>query len=263
MHREALVVLVGGLLACEGSASSTTQDPSNPTGAGTEAGDEAHEPASECATAPVCSADALCEVTSCGGKTAAFNHFGCARTTCEADVDCMPTESCYPRAMGASCLPSSETCNEDDGSCGCVVTQDCSGVLGAHCLPTEFYPVDGYCDVGAFTCDTMAEWQAGLRAALAHHEGAGRAELVERLSSCSVTVADARSACGESPCALLCGLSECEGTDASACVAACEGSPLDATELQASILALAARGAPSCVCEICESGSACEATWGC
>ncbi len=262
-RRMPVVVALAGVLAlgCEvssdlpGASSDTEPDASSSSGE--------HEPESSCAEEPACDVESLCEATVCGGKVSSINHFGCARTTCQSDADCPDVERCYPRAMGASCLSSAFDCEPTEQGCQCAATNDCNGVLEAHCLPAEFYPVEGYCDLTAFECPDLQSWHESLRFASFSHDQAGRVQLAERLSSCSASVVDARFECGESPCTLGCQLSACEDVAMDECLAACEASTVEPSDLRALVTELAALPETTCACELCGEDDACAATWGC
>ena len=87
-------------------------------------------------------------------------------------------------------------CFEEDGACVCEATADCDGILDAHCLPTEFYPPEAYCDVAARDCGDLGAWSDALARAADHHgnEPSGQA-LSHALADCASEAAEAIEAC--------------------------------------------------------------------
>lgn len=260
----ALGLLAAMLGACgspdpETSTSTTGSATSEETSADSSGG----PPPSGCAVDPPCDMESLCQVANCGGKGSAFDAAGCARTQCESDASCPGGERCYPLAMGAVCQASIVDCEPSDQGCLCGSTNDCNGVFGAHCLPESTFPVDGYCDLDTFTCPDLAAWHDTLRSTRSFHDDAGHTELTERLAACSVSVVEARLACGETACAVACQFSSCPGSDTATCTAACEASDLDPGTIEATASELAVLPDPVCVCDQCEGEATCESAWGC
>ena len=270
--RWSAVGLIGWFAIACGGSEAQTETPASGTstgqGADGEEGDSSggsgeHEPETECVAASDCDVEELCEITTCGGKVSAINHFGCARVACQSDAECPQTERCYPRAMGASCLSSQLDCEQSGDSCECATSNDCTGVLTAHCLPAEFYPVETYCDLEVFECGELSAWHEALRFASTHHGQATNDQLAERLSECSATVVDRRVECGETACGVGCQLSSCSEIDTATCMDACEASTQDSMTIDAKVRELAAASDATCLCDLCAGDADCEATWGC
>ncbi len=157
--------------------------------------DEDGEPPSaeaDCEGAGPCADGGLCDVYDCGGRPARFNHFGCARVGCDSDSDCPSGEACFALAFDRSCEPSETTCFEEDGACVCEADDDCSGILDAHCLPTEFYPTEEYCDPSAWPCMELPSWIEALEAAADARAGT---PLADDLAACAEDAAAALEAC--------------------------------------------------------------------
>jgi len=153
------------------------------------------EPGAEasCEGEGACAEGGLCDVYDCGGAAARFNHFGCPRIPCERDDDCPSDEACFVLAFDRTCEASRTDCYEtDDGACTCAGTDDCSGVVDAHCLPTEFYPPAGYCDPSAWSCDELPAWIAALNLAAEPRVGT---PLGDALEACSTEASAAAVAC--------------------------------------------------------------------
>ena len=173
--------------ACEGSDG--TDDPAA-GGGGTDEPPGAEDP---CTGEGSCANEGVCDVYECGGPAAAFNHFGCPRVGCDDDGDCPTAEACFVRAYDADCLPSSVTCEEEAGACACATTDDCGGVVQAHCLPTEFYPKSEYCPVD-LGCSELNARRDAIATAEAHHQDAGNVDLASDLAGCVVALdPDARA----------------------------------------------------------------------
>ncbi len=84
----------------------------------------------------VCSVDAFCDQTGCGGPE--FDENGCVRQSCENDGDCAPTEQCT-----AVESVTTSSCQTYAGAC------QCGGILlpgppGAFCTPRP--PLGELCD---------------------------------------------------------------------------------------------------------------------
>lgn len=134
----------------------------------------------------------MCDVYECGGRPARFNHFGCARVACDLDSDCPSGEACFALAYDKSCEPSETRCFADGDACVCEATNDCDGVLDAHCLPTEFYPPAEYCDVAAWSCEALPGWIDALTAAA---EDRADTPLAAALDDCASRARDALQGC--------------------------------------------------------------------
>ena len=147
---------------------------------------------SECEGEGACAEGRLCDVYACGGRPARFNHYGCPRVPCDGDADCPAGEACFVLAFDRSCEPSVTECSEEDGACVCEATDDCDGILDAHCLPTEFYPPEDYCDPAAFGCDALPAWIAALDAA---SRARNDTPLSASLSACVLEAMMALEAC--------------------------------------------------------------------
>jgi hypothetical protein len=163
-------------------ACTTTEAPSE-TGAGGAGGGPpgAEEPCLSDGSA--CAGEGVCEVYACGGPTAVYNHFGCRRRSCGRDADCAAGDACYARAYGADCLPSSVDCSGGDAVCACAVSDDCGGVVDAHCLPVAFYPKSSQCET-ALPCELLSPRIAALELAESHHAQLGNTALAAELQSC-------------------------------------------------------------------------------
>lgn len=146
----------------------------------------------DCEGVGPCAGDGLCDVYDCGGRPARYNHFGCARVSCDADEDCPSGEACFSLAFDRSCEASSTVCFEEGDACVCEATEDCDGVLDAHCLPTEFYPPADYCDPAAFPCDELGAWRDALQLAAEEHSDTG---LSQALLECATEATQAFETC--------------------------------------------------------------------
>lgn len=140
-----------------------------------------------------CAGDGLCDIYDCGGRPARYNHFGCERVSCELDEDCPSGEACFSLAFDRSCEPSSTVCFEEGDACVCEATEDCDGVLDAHCLPTEFYPPEDYCDPEAWSCEELDAWREALQRAAQFRAGTA---LNQALAECAAAATEAIGACG-------------------------------------------------------------------
>ena len=138
-----------------------------------------------------CAGEKLCDAYSCGGRAARFNHFGCERLACSSDADCPSGEACFTLAFERSCEPSVTTCSAQGDACVCEATDDCDGVLHAHCLPTQFYPPEQYCDPSLFSCEELPAWADALERSAEN----ATATLAERLTACAQTARTAVEDC--------------------------------------------------------------------
>lgn len=159
-------------------------------------GDGQEEPPgaeADCEEEGACAEDSLCDVYDCGGRPARYNHFGCERVACELDEDCPSGEACFALAFDRSCEPSSTVCFQEGNACLCEASDDCDGVLDAHCLPTEFYPPADYCDPGAWSCDELGAWRETLLRTAQVRAGT---PLSQALTECAAAATEAIGACG-------------------------------------------------------------------
>ena len=156
--------------------------------------DEEEPPAAEadCESEGPCAGDGLCDVYECGGRPARYNHFGCPRVACDLDSDCPSGEACFALAFDKSCEPSQTVCSAQGDACVCDLTADCSGIVDAHCLPTEFYPPSEYCDVSAWSCEALPEWIEALDTAA---DARADTPLAASLADCASRARDALQAC--------------------------------------------------------------------
>ena len=186
------------MLAAGGCDENTEEQPpdmaAGEASTGPDAGGQDEPPAAEadCEGEGPCAGDSLCDVYDCGGRPARYNHFGCARVSCDADEDCPSGEACFSLAFDRSCEASSTVCFEEGDACVCEATEDCDGVLDAHCLPTEFYPPADYCDPAAFPCDDLGAWRDALLLAAEEHSDTG---LSQALFECATEATQAFEAC--------------------------------------------------------------------
>jgi len=75
----------------------------------------------------------------CGGPLSTFDADGCPRPSCGIDP-CDEGRTCVTVGDYGGCAASSWTCTiEDDGTCGCGGTADCSGDVSI-CVPDEVAP---------------------------------------------------------------------------------------------------------------------------
>jgi hypothetical protein len=142
-----------------------------------------------------CADVTVCDVYTCGGKAAPFNHFGCPRTACGDDDDCPSTERCFAVVLETACRPAVGSCGDLDGVCGCEGADACEGNVEAHCLPTEFYPAAEDCDVGDLDCGDLDDRLAALDQARTAFELGGSAQLVDEVSTCRDRVLTAQAEC--------------------------------------------------------------------
>ncbi len=163
------------------------------TGDDSEGQDEPPAAEADCEGEGACAGDSLCDIYDCGGRPARYNHFGCERVSCDVDEDCPSGEACFSLAFGRSCEASSTVCFQEGNACVCEASDDCEGILDAHCLPTEFYPPSDYCDPGAFPCDELDAWQIALRRAAQEHAGT---PMGEALRDCAAEATEASEMCG-------------------------------------------------------------------
>jgi hypothetical protein len=192
--RWAACVLAGALMVgCDGEDSA----PEAETGAMvTEESGEPPSAEDACEGLPgACAGEGVCEAYACGGRAAIYNHFGCPRTTCDGNADCPDGEACFVVVYDTACASSSVECSEIDGACTCASTDDCAGVTRAHCLPTQFYPEDAYCDVAAWDCEGLPAWVEALELAEDSLRGSGRTELADGVGECLVAARGAVEAC--------------------------------------------------------------------
>jgi hypothetical protein len=205
--RAAVTSGVGGWLfavaasACDRSGDGMAGD-SEPAGTddvssgGADTGDPA-EPA-QCDVAlgaGACAAIDPCEAFECGGKTAPFNHYGCPRVACTADSECGGGERCFAVALDTACRAAA-TCEDDDGTCTCGAGElACIGTAEAHCLPIEFYPATGDCEVEGLGCEELSARAGAVEAARSQREGAGHTELAAALAACADAIEAASAAC--------------------------------------------------------------------
>ncbi|MEM6292193.1 MAG: hypothetical protein AAGA54_13035 [Myxococcota bacterium] len=141
-----------------------------------------------------CRDEAICDVWTCGGPPALYNHGGCPRTPCASNDDCGSGESCYPRVYGGPCLSSEVRCAGVDGACECEPSDDCDGTLDAHCLPVSVYDPANYCDPSSIACADLPAWMSALQQAAAEHDVAAP-EMAASLRACAAQAADAAQGC--------------------------------------------------------------------
>lgn len=186
------------VLACSGCDDNAEEMPSEMTAdaasTGTDSEGQGDPPAAEadCEGEGACAGDNLCEVYECGGRPARYNHFGCPRVSCDTDEDCPSGEACFSLAFDLSCEPSSTVCFEENDACVCESTDDCDGILDAHCLPTEFYPPNDDCDPGAWACEELEAWRGALLEAAQVRAGT---PLSTSLTECATEASNAIEAC--------------------------------------------------------------------
>lgn len=178
-------------LGCDGEEGSTQDDVVD---VGFDDEDEGDPPSAEadCESDGPCAGEGLCEAYACGGRPARFNHFGCPRVACDADSDCPSGEACFALAFDKSCEPSQTTCFAEGDACVCEATDDCSGIVDAHCLPTEFYPPEDYCDVSVWPCETLPGWIDALETAA---DARPDTALATALTDCALEAREALEAC--------------------------------------------------------------------
>ncbi|MBV1857902.1 MAG: hypothetical protein KUG77_05775 [Nannocystaceae bacterium] len=186
------------VLACVGCDENTDDTPLEMAGGeastGHDGGRQDEPPAAEaaCEGEGACGGYNLCDVYDCGGRPARYNHFGCERVPCDADEDCPSGEACFSLAFDRNCEASSTVCFEEGNACVCEASDDCDGVLDAHCLPTEFYPPADYCDPKAWPCDELDAWRDALLRAAQEHAGT---PLSEALTDCATEATEAHETC--------------------------------------------------------------------
>ncbi len=143
---------------------------------------------------PGCRDGAVCDVWTCGGPPALYNHGGCPRVPCASNADCATGESCYPRVYGGPCLSSTVTCSASEDACDCEPVDDCEGTLDAHCLPVSVYAPEDYCDPSSIACADLPAWMSALQKAAAEHDPTAP-EMADALRACAAEAADAAQGC--------------------------------------------------------------------
>jgi hypothetical protein len=145
--------------------------------------------------AGACGELTICDVVDCGGKTAPYNHFGCARIPCDSDSDCAASERCFAVALETACRAEIGACTDEAGTCACAGADSCGGVTDAHCLPTGFYPAADDCLVDALPCDELEARLGALESVISAFEATERTSLVPQLQACQARITDAHAAC--------------------------------------------------------------------
>lgn len=183
----------GGDAMAGGTEPASTGDES--TGA-TGSGDAAEPSQCEVALgAGACAAIDPCDEFDCGGKTAPFNHYGCPRVPCTSDAECGGGERCFSVALDTACVADA-TCEAVDGTCTCGAGElACAGTARAHCLPIEFYPASGDCQVEGLACEELAARADAVEASRSQREDAGHTELAAALAACAEAIEAASAAC--------------------------------------------------------------------
>lgn len=125
-----------------------------------------------------CSRESVCASETCGGATARFDAEGCERPLCEQSADCEADQVCFlPALVEDACLSTLvEGCTEENGSCSCSQTADCSS--SGFCIAASEVPAEP-CSVPEDCSDLdhrLSLLDAGLSGA--------QADLKARIESC-------------------------------------------------------------------------------
>lgn len=118
--------------AVSSSAPGSSDAKSSGTGTSTDPRACGHAPAHTCTQAMNCEVRGRC------GGLHRFDELGCQRADCDSDNECATGERCYRALDFGDCASSNVDCFDlPDGSCECVVTDDCAG---SYCVPASEYP---------------------------------------------------------------------------------------------------------------------------